>query len=501
MNIQFDWQVGTDDELEILARARRRRRRRRWWVWAGLAVAIALVAAGGYLIVRRRYETAERNLAFQIQSVIDLEARAYAQGDQDLFLEQQDGSERGWYAAQTARTSQGCAERTPLLPLETYAAEHSLSRYPCRPVLQAKIEKVNLQGNIARVEVLEGEEPVRRARFYRQTDLGWKHTTPRPEFWGVAIQLTYGELVFRYHRRDQPHIDPLVEHIASAFGRACATLGCDFEDPIEVNFAVDLFPDEAPVLGRTTLLLPSPWLSGLPANGEWDEAYLNELTYWMTYQVASRHLKAIAGNSPHPLQRVMVIEYAAWRATRNVTQAPIVGRLVQKYGEDGLTNVLRSLENMRTLNLLLVEWMNLSSSRQPTVYFETLLNIERDALLAGRKETFLFLQDDASAWWVSRQEDWFDQIRSGQPPEPLDPLKVQTVVVSSNLARVTLATSTALPGATTLHAYDETVLFRRRGGEWKHAPPTIAQTDKGSISTTRIATSWLPTSDPAAMLD
>ena len=95
MSSQFEWQAGDDDRWETIARVTKEDRRG-WrhrvprWLWVGLLAILVTGATGGYAAARRRYEVASKQIAFQIQSVIDLEARAFEAGDEELFLAQQD---------------------------------------------------------------------------------------------------------------------------------------------------------------------------------------------------------------------------------------------------------------------------------------------------------------------------------------------------------------------------------------------------------------------------
>ena len=102
MSPHFEWQAGDDDgHWETIAQEagnaqHTRRRCVLWYVGIALLVAIVVAAACGYVIVRQRYDEASRQIAFQIQSVIDLEARAFAEGNKDLFLAQQDEASDLW---------------------------------------------------------------------------------------------------------------------------------------------------------------------------------------------------------------------------------------------------------------------------------------------------------------------------------------------------------------------------------------------------------------------
>jgi hypothetical protein len=401
---------------------------------------------------------------FQIQSVIDLEARAYARGDKELYLQQQDADDRDWYRAQQERFSAECLRVHQLLgsaaPLQTVS-----SYLRCRPVLEAEIKEVQLRGDIAWVQVIEGEPAVRRARFYRQTEQGWKHTAPQDAFWGVAIQLSYGDLVFRYHRRDQPYVDDLVDHIQNQYQDLCMLLYCP-DESIEFNFAVDSPASRYMRLRDNVFLLPSPWLSGIPIQEEWDPDYLLQLEYAITYELTALHFRSLTGQDLTPLQRAIASEYAAWQSTQDPSQAPLLGRLAAQSGYRA-PEILISLMYHDTLDMLIANWLDLSAAGDPVTYFQFLLNVERDAVLTGRESTFLLLQDDTRMSWLMLQRNRFNSVRSQDTDWPR--LRVRNVGFSGNVARVTIE------NAGTTNTGNETVFFRRSDGSWKHTAPVQAR--------------------------
>lgn len=469
MGLEFDWRVSNEQgEEESLAHiGRRRRRRPPRWVWIVAAIVLLSLGFGAYAVLRRRYERAQQALIFQIQSVVDLEAEAYAQGDAQLFLEQQDQSVADWYQRQLARVSRGCLRS----PSARY--RRSATRGSCEPVLPATVQDVQLRGSVAWVEVAEGDPPVRRVRFYRQTDLGWKQTAPQASFWGTAIEERYGEdLVFRYRRRDRPYVQPAVERIVNVYDRTCAALSCPSEGPIEVRFVENVSRLQPPQLQNGVLVVPSPWLAGIPVDGSDEAPYWVGYAYLVAYELTSSHLQAAAGRSLTAFETAMAGEYAAWQSAGTEGHAPIVDRLVARQGVEALPAILASLQDVGSLNLLMVQWLGLSASDDPAAYFETLINIEQEALATGRRETFLLLQDDAAPGWRSAQEALFDatQITGAS----IEPANVQAVDVSGNVARVTLERPTALADANPRAPRDQTLFFRREGGEWKHTSPWYA---------------------------
>jgi ABC-type glycerol-3-phosphate transport system substrate-binding protein len=460
MGVQFEWQTGSDDgQWETIARTDRGRWLRRIprWVWIVLVAVLVASAGGGYVVVRRRYDQARREIEFQIQGVIDLEARAFAQGDGDLFLAQQDEQSPDWYSLQRERIRTN-AQNEPILP--------------------AKISDVDLRDDVAWVEVIEGEGPVRRARFYRQTDLGWKHTEPRPEFWGAAIQLHYGEIIFRYHKRDQPHVDSLVEHIAQTFFDICAQVGCPEDQSLTVNFAVDAFIPTSTVppldLEEDEWLLPSPWLLGLPVDGTWDEALLNELSYAIADELASQAMRASDTFAMQGLKSLILNEYVRWYTEGATAQTPVLSQLIERQGEDVLPRVFDQLgtaQDTGSLDELIADTLALSPDSPGPAFFETLLAIEREAIFAGLQETFLLLQDDEPGPWIAQQQAFHEVLRHGLRPTTLDmpDIEVEDVVVVDDRALVTLRNPLIRVQGYAPQSLGKYVFFTRHDGEWKHS--------------------------------
>jgi len=466
MGIDFNWQAGDEGgQWEVIAEQRRRKRRRRIprWLRYLLLATIALAATGGYVVVRQRYQQAHQQMVFQIQGVIDLEANAYARGDADLFMEQQDDASPDWYDLQQERIEADCPRDAP-------------PSARCVPVLPAEILEVDLREDVAWVEVLEDEPPVRRARFYHQTELGWKHTAPQIAFWSHAIELHYGDLVFRYHERDQPHVDPLVDHIAKAFYETCAHVDCPSDRSFQVNFAVD------PVLSTRVLppfqdnewILPSPWLSGLPVDGEWSEAQLGTLAYAIAHGLATQTLRTAPEHQLDPLQRALVAEYAAWQGMGHRDAAPLLSRIVDSRGEGVLPPLFRWLrddQQRHTLGLLLGRWLDYPLGRLSAQQFQELLQIERDTLLAGQRDTFMLLQEGEQALWRLQQEAFYEQARDvlRSTSVSLPSIRVESVRVSRGRAMVTLREPLVNVRGEAAQSLGQYVFFTLDREGWKHS--------------------------------
>jgi hypothetical protein len=465
MSVQFDWQVGGDEgRWETLASRRGGPKIHwPWWAWLILALIVCGAVTGGYLLLRRRYAAAVSMAEFQIQNVIDLEARAFARGDEERYLEQQDITAIEWYRWQRLRIQPDC-------PSQLTEAQ-SLRAY-CSPALPATIASLDLQGDVAWVQVLEGDPQVRRVRFYRQTAAGWKHTAPQPGFWRDETTTQYGLVSIQYHERDRPSIDTLLDRIAHSQHDVCETIYCPVVSQLEVVLSNDVPPYLHPHLssdprpqGSDTLYLSSPWLAGIP---ETQPAQFAEETYWTTYVLAARAIKATTGQALNPLQDAVVIEYAHWYVAGDTTLAPILGRIIARNGTDALQEVFRTLRDEESLNAFVSFWLGISSGEQRDTYFETLLGIERDALVAGREKTYLLLQDNRQPWWVEEQEQRFAQYQANDAG-PLPEVSLQTAQVTGDRAAVTLAPTSVSPPY-----LPPTVYFRRRGQEWLHTSPLLS---------------------------
>jgi hypothetical protein len=519
MSVQFEWQSGRDDgQWETIAQADRRRRFR-WlrqvpvWGWVITLVALVALGAVGYVAAQRRYEEMHRQVEFQIQGVIDLEARAFAEGDMDLFLDQQDVTSPDWYEQQKLRVRPDCIARAAFLSV----TEEEKARDTCAPVLPAKVQSVDLQGDVAWVEVIEGQHPVRRIRFYRQTDLGWKQTAPQPRFWKTAIRVQYGNLFIQYHKRDAPYVESLEEHIARTVASVCATTYCPAANTLVVDFSAESPVYASPYLvaepasqGRDWLYVSSPWLAGIPANmsvdetdeGAWDGEYLDELTHAVASATAARAMRSVTKLDLNPLRRAVIDEYATWYSQRDTTQLPLLGPIIERGGTSALPQVLRSAKENGTWGPFVERWHSLSldpdraGREQAIAYFETVLNLEREALLAGRRETFLMLQDPS---WRNVQARYYEQAQLQDLQGVQSPVRVLDAQVMDGHARVLVEEPLSLLRGQALQSKDNIVYFRVKDGDWGHANTldSFFWTLKPSTPSFDGSSSPLPTSTPA----
>ncbi len=487
MPVQFEWRVEGDREETI---AEDRRTALPPWTGRALKLGFAgiiVIALLGYALLRIHYERAREKAEAEIGEIMALEDRAFAQGDRNLFLEQQDSTSPAWYALQRLRVDPNCAAgpacpdtrfpglcpEEPLIELRRPNVLETL----CAPVSPAEIAHLELRGNVAWVEVVEGTPLVRRVRFYVKTPGGWKHTVPQAGFWDQEVRMVSRLATVSYHSHDQPYVKPLAEHIIQIADDVNSMLRYwPSRGRLEVEFAATAAALQAPYLtypsdsGRPRLVLASPWLTGVPVEEAQGRTELNELTYWTVYALLADEMQRAADQGDlSQLQRAILSEYVAWYVDRDTTQAPILGRIIERHGTEALPRISLSLRGARLLGLFLLRWLSLHPQDRET--FEMLLNIERESILVGQKETFMLLQDPE---WMALQAAYFADAQGTNPYGTLSTVRVLQIDIRQEAARVQLAqVPLALEGhpPQTLNGY---AFFRHRNWDWKHASTAYA---------------------------
>jgi hypothetical protein len=387
VRVELDWKAADDDGVwEPVATYRTRHglgvpR----WAWIVLCAVIVTCSTTSYLVVRQRYVQAIRQVTFQLQSVIDLEVRALAVDDTALYMRQQDPSAREWVAEQAARVTSDLLQCTG-------RAMPAFARYDECPSAQgAEVQRVEMHGDVAWVEVIDGSPAVKKARFYRQTDLGWMHTVPRAAFWSGTIERRFDDLVVRYSQRDGPHIEPLLAHLQRVISEVDAALPKAPHQALYVDLTGTQL-EGLPDLSQDRLILASPWLTGVPVDGKWEQAegtmnYLDLLSYWAAYARVGQYLHGSAGTSVEPavhpgrltqLEAAVAGEYATIYSQGDLAQAPVLRRILARHGPDALPGVLRDVAAGGSNAEFAGRWLSVSPSGRSELFLGALADIERE---------------------------------------------------------------------------------------------------------------------------
>jgi hypothetical protein len=264
MAVELEWRFD-DESPDRPPHQEQRPRRARWRVWLGLGAAVALaVGLGGTTWWRARREELAAVEA-EVQAVAQLELRALAEGDAELYLSLQDDAAPGWHEPPEDPAALEPLLLPPLPGLVTTAA--------------FSVENARVVGDAARVEVvrpagLPGREMARfrAVRFYRRGDDGrWLHTSVDRDYAGHTVIFVGERVVISSFATDAGWARPAaydLEELAVQFCKLAPRQECA---PVTLAFTGTLG-----TAGRPGGALPAPFLVGVPddeaARAAWRDA-------------------------------------------------------------------------------------------------------------------------------------------------------------------------------------------------------------------------------------
>jgi hypothetical protein len=255
MTVELEWRF--DDEVpHEIPREEYPPRRPRRRVWLRLAGAVLLSVGVGLYVWWCGRREALATVEAEVQAVAQLELRALAEGDTELYLGLQNDADPNWHQAQQARAA-GDALLPPPLPGLTSTAAYS-------------VENARVVGDAARVEVvrmagLPGGEmaPFRAVRFYRRNDDGrWLHTRADPDYTGHVIIWSGQRVKIVSFAADRDWVGPIASELESLAERFCSFAGivpCQHRVPLTVDFTGTLDTAVEP-----EGVLPAPFVVGTP---------------------------------------------------------------------------------------------------------------------------------------------------------------------------------------------------------------------------------------------
>lgn len=157
------------------------------------------------------------------------------------------------------------------------------------PPVQASVQSVQLQGDLALAELLEthagGGETTTRSAFFRQSSGQWLLTAPVPEQFGRPAQVDTTHFQIEYRRADEPMTEALVDLAEGSYITLCGELRCRAsERPIRLVLGYD---DSTPVADGA-LHIRSPRLLGVDSAGHpgmaYERALIRALATYMTVE-------------------------------------------------------------------------------------------------------------------------------------------------------------------------------------------------------------------------
>jgi len=277
MSSDFEWHFG--DEFPEEESEEEQTTEPVWRRWLPWLLALVVIAGGSYAWWRGR----QRNLTqaeAQVRQVAELELRALAEGDRELYLGLQDYYDRSWKRAQEAYLDTGG------LPLPLHGSATAVS---------TSIESARIVGDRAQVEILHtatlpsGEEASFRAfRFYRLRDGGrWLHTSVDPEIGGHIKTFVLDDIEITAFERDADWIDPLTTELVTGAYRFCRLASCRRSLSLELNLAANLEDAAEP----NDATLPAPFLVGAPENEAARAAWQASLGQFLVDRLVARETR------------------------------------------------------------------------------------------------------------------------------------------------------------------------------------------------------------------
>jgi hypothetical protein len=334
MGIKLDWEVESEagwseigeDPAALDARRRRGRQLRNAAI---VLFVIAGIIAGG---IGWRLRQVGRQLRADLETTVSVESTALRLGDKGGFL----GSQ----------SDQGEWQRLQSLTFDQYQALGD------RLTVSGEIISTEITADQARVmleEELDGK-PYHVQWFYEHNQNGWLHIPPSPDFWGEQARTTTTYFDFFYYQQDQALVDALTLRLNGWWETACRATACS-EYPSLIRVRVE--PDPLVDIGwapydRATLLIPSPLLGRVPADGSIDPQVIIALSTLLSERWAEQSVQAQLTEPPRIYSDAAWVqnELALWMQSQFVdgsSRSAFFGSLTAAYGFELVANLLPQL--------------------------------------------------------------------------------------------------------------------------------------------------------------
>jgi hypothetical protein len=286
--LSFEWEIeeqsGPPRHLGEGRTPPTRSRRRLRWIVVTLAL-LALIAFSVRAWVLRRLQTLEKTEE-GLHAAVELELKALADGDADLFRSRQDPTDRRWQRDQVQR----------------FIVQDPTFNLPA-PGLQPvdrpwEIEEIELLGRSAQVDLLRWFQnplderdsglPLRLTWFYRQEeDGGWYHVPPPEDYWGVPHWWSAVRLDVRGSEKEAELLRPIVDDLAMLVLEGCQL----FECPPGLHYSLNLEDTLRPQITGDRWALPSLVWTGLPAREMARAVWEGAMRRWVVEALAESQVR------------------------------------------------------------------------------------------------------------------------------------------------------------------------------------------------------------------
>jgi hypothetical protein len=249
---ELEWTVVDDEEdwpEPTGPPSRTEQPRRHNLLFAALALFTLII--GTTLFLRFRIAQNQRQLRADLQALVDLEARAVARSDRELFLSLKSPDDLAWFQEQ-----QGAFD---------YVAAHP-GDWPRLEV--TSVELVDDYAWVQTTGIWEGrDERFQEIRFYRWLDNTWRQVAPDLRYWGPLQERTIGPLNFVYRQRDEPYVEPLAAGLTRFHTHLCQDLGCSTSLSLTVQLTLPHLYEYPALAPPHLIVLSSPTIWPQPVDG------------------------------------------------------------------------------------------------------------------------------------------------------------------------------------------------------------------------------------------
>lgn len=457
MSVDFEWQVGHEEELKTPSPPLRRRRRIPWRQ-VGIACFLLAVAVGiAAVVFWQRAREGEARIKRDLEVAVNRDAQAVRNRIPEQF---------------PFADNVGALE----LGLETKLA-----------VLDVGLIPEDCAWAEAAWALDDGI--YRRVHFYRYLNDDWQQADMRREYFGAARTHETAHFILQYMDRDEPTVGWMAEQFEDWYEAICADLDCGGEPRISVKIILQ---------GQVTRLGPpegftvrSPRLRAVREDGAPLPQEQVELARMLALLLSSRQ----AGGVDTIKQPYLLPQLANWHVRRlglageNTPPTPVLDYLMTSHGLEGMRALLeamrRTTSETRALNQTLgVDLVTLGDVFDQ--YLVALLAVERQVMTWETTEpvaaTYHSLAESTyqrllaptvigggrnSEWWQRKMRD-FDDWRVAA--------RLGRAVTSSNLLSypqvqwVEVGDDWACAEVSDVHLR-RIESFQHVVGAWRHAPP------------------------------
>ncbi|MCP4360832.1 MAG: extracellular solute-binding protein [Chloroflexi bacterium] len=241
MSDQFNWQIDEGgDQSAFDGPDPRPNDKRRWDFWVGTAVLLCLLIAG-WGITRHQLDRGQTDLRQQVQTLLDLEQKAFLARDGDLFFSAQ-AQDAGWFSDQLRPETQALY-RAGLTVTNVQLVEDTIW---------------------ANVTWQEGLDNYQRVMFFQMNNGRLQHIPHAPAYWGRPFRLETNWGALAYSEMDNGWSEEISLFAGQVISDVCAA-GC-LEDRLPLTIV--LATDAGQTADPNRLHIPSPRLLALDIAGQ-----------------------------------------------------------------------------------------------------------------------------------------------------------------------------------------------------------------------------------------